>query len=853
MSEPPPLLSFWAEAARNHADLPSVEYNGVALTYAELDRRADAFAAALAAHGVGPGDRVAIALERSPLVAAAVLGVLKAFAAYVPIDPRYPVERLLQMLRDAAPKVLLTQRSLLHHFSNPGTDVLLADELPAHTAAASHPAESGDEVPAYVIYTSGSSGQPKGVVLGRRALANLIAWQRAASRATRGWRTLQFTPLSFDVHFQEFFGTWATGGTLVIVDEETRVDPDRLLAALAEERIDRVFMPFVALNSLAELACRRYFPMQLKEVITAGEQLHVSPDLRAFFAALRDCTLHNHYGPSETHVVTAHTLEGMPDAWPLLPPIGTPLPGVALRVINESGSEVGDGESGELYVGGIALAEGYLHRPELTAERFVELGGGRYYRTGDLVRRNGGGSLEFLGRLDDQVKVRGHRVELGEIEAALHEHPAVKSCAVELRRERTPRLLAYWVARPGKECSTAALREYLSTRLPGHMIPARLLQLESLPRTPSGKVDRAALAQQHRHRVVRSEAGRAGAHLASPDEQRLAAIWARLLGVAPIDRHDNFFDLGGDSLLAARLMLEVEDAFGARVPIACLYYSPTLAQLADAVRNERATRKPRSLVMVQPGAGHVPLFYVPGATPGKTVLLGYSPYVTRLARALGRRRPIYSLFWEYSRGEESVETIAANLVADLKAVQPAGPYYLAGWSFGGLIAFEIARQLMACGDTVATLVLFDTAGPGTHWDESKPRLAATLRRWWRRLTTQADGISVPRPVALAGHLFGRIRSRLDLRPPDWSRSKAMERRYLPVPLSGGCRVTIFASHATLEEQGDAGLPRHEPDLGWGAVTAEYEVHAIPGDHESMFDEPGLSQIVRVLQPKLAVS
>ena len=308
--------------------------------------------------------------------------VLKTGAAYVPLDPGYPAQRFEFMLRDSEPRVVLTQRSLVDRIVPPGQSLVLMDELPGdevgdnleHVPLFDHRLDG----PAYVIYTSGSTGTPKGIPLERRALANLIDWQCRDSAADSTWRTLQFTPLSFDVHYQEFFSTWASGGTVVLVDEETRLDPARLLAMIEREEIARVFMPLLALEGLAEIAClRRQFPGCLREVITAGEQLRITPTLRTFFGQLPHCSLRNHYGPSETHVVTAYALSNDPATWPVLPPIGAPLPGVDVKVLDEAGNVAGPEQPGELHVGGVPLGDGYFRRPELTAERFVNVAGGR--------------------------------------------------------------------------------------------------------------------------------------------------------------------------------------------------------------------------------------------------------------------------------------------------------------------------------------------------------------------------------------------------------------------------------------------------------------------------------------------
>jgi amino acid adenylation domain-containing protein len=395
--------------------------------------------------------------------AVALLGVLRTGAAYVPLDPAYPRSRLEFMARDADLALILASSDRAELFSGVApAETLKGVAVPGGDSAGS---EARLEDPAYVIYTSGSTGTPKGVVLPHRALGNLIEWQVREPGFDVPLRTLQFTALSFDVHFQEIFATWAVGGELVFVDDAVRRDPTRLLAVLEQARVERIFLPFVALQQLAEVATTHGpLPSSLREVVTAGEQLQVNGILRSFFERLPECRLHNHYGPSETHVVTAHTLSGPPAAWPLLPPIGRPIDGSSIHLLAETGSPVEPGEAGELCVSGLALADGYWRSPERTAERFVQAPDGtRMYRTGDLARRQEDGSIEFLGRLDHQVKIRGHRVEPGEVEAEILRNAAVRECAVAAREDGQGgrRLTAYLIldsARPDVRTRAEALR-----------------------------------------------------------------------------------------------------------------------------------------------------------------------------------------------------------------------------------------------------------------------------------------------------------------------------------------------------------------------------------------------------------
>jgi amino acid adenylation domain-containing protein len=410
------------------------------LSYGELDARSNRLARQLLARGVAPDNVVAVAFERSLEAMVALLATLKAGAGYLPLDPGYPQERLAFMLEDARPALVLKARGL----SLPGSGVARQLELsldgPELTEgdASRLPRRHTPQGLAYAIYTSGSTGKPKGVAMVHAALDNLIDWQLRDSSAGPDWSTLQFAPLSFDVHFQELFSTWCSGGRLVLVDESLRLEMLRLLELIEREHVERIFLPFIALQSLADIAVgHARLPTGLREVITAGEQLQITRAISELFTALPEAKLFNHYGPSETHVVTSHLLTGTPNSWPALPPIGRALPAVQLAVLKEDGSPVAAGAEGELYLGGVALARGYLYRPELTAERFVTLGpnsgahaGERFYKTGDLVKELADGNLQFLGRLDGQVKVRGYRIELGEIEVAVSAFPGVKEAAV---------------------------------------------------------------------------------------------------------------------------------------------------------------------------------------------------------------------------------------------------------------------------------------------------------------------------------------------------------------------------------------------------------------------------------------
>jgi acyl-coenzyme A synthetase/AMP-(fatty) acid ligase len=406
-----------------------------------------------------------------------------------------------------------------------------------------------------------------------RAIVNLAEWHRRALPLEPGERVLQFTTVSFDVAFQEIFTTWAEGGTLVLMDETLRRDPGALSRHLAKQKISRLFLPYVALQQLAEQQPLESTTLHLREVITAGEQLRITPQIRRFFSALEGCRLHNHYGPSETHVITAYTLPGNPGDWTPLPPIGCAIDGTAIELLSEELAPVAPGEIGELYAGGECLAEGYLGRPEQTANRFPLIRGVRRYRTGDLARQLPDGNFEFLGRADTQIKVRGFRIEPAEIELQLAGHSAVRECAVVAREQR---LIAYWV---GERVPPSALRSFLGGKLAPQLVPSEFVQLDQMPLTPSGKIDRRSLPDP--------SAGRRHASSGAPMgelEARIAAVWRDVLGVAQLGTEDNFFDLGGTSLTIVTAQRLLSSELRRDLDVTTLFQFPTISTLASHLR-----------------------------------------------------------------------------------------------------------------------------------------------------------------------------------------------------------------------------------------------------------------------------
>lgn len=717
---------FEHQAARTPAAVALV-CDERSLTYAELDARANRLAHHLVAHGVGVDASVAVCLDRSIELMVSVLAILKAGAAYLPLDRAWPALRRQSVLEAAGASLLLTDQDAAAFGS--ATHIPTIDptrlDLRSQPGTAPVPGRASPESVAYVLSTSGSTGRPKGVAMPHRALVNLLAWQ--ARCMPEAARTLQFASLGFDVSFQEIFSTWLSGGTLVLVADSVRMDPSALLSTLERYGVERLFLPVVMLGHLADAAeASRRSPGVLRQVIVAGEQLRITPTIRRFFSRLPACRLWNHYGPTETHVATGYLLPPDPASWPDLPPIGRPIDNTQVYVLDGNMRPLPQGVAGDLWIGGAAVARGYWKRPELTAERFIPdpfvgTPHALLYRTGDRGRWRGDGQLEFLGRTDDQVKIRGQRVELGEIETVLAAHPGVRSAAVSVRggAETRRTLVAFVTCLPGETPRSDDLRRWLRTRLPDAMVPADVIVLPELPVNANGKVDRRALAElASKRQRVKEPVDVAGMPMdsvgsddlqdanASPTllEAALTQIWQRLFECDAIDPAADFFQLGGDSLLAVQMATELERLLGRSIPIATLFAAPTIESLARTLADESWIPAWKSLVVLQPDGSQPPLFVVHGM--GGDVF-----YVSRLARLLGPDQPVYGIRADAADGPElpegGVEALAIRYAREIRALQPEGPYRLGGYSAGGWFAYAVATELRSQGHAV-TILIFDT-------------------------------------------------------------------------------------------------------------------------------------------------
>ncbi|MBI5815652.1 MAG: amino acid adenylation domain-containing protein [Nitrospinae bacterium] len=592
---------MFESAVLANRSVTAVESSDVTLTYENLNGRANRLARLLIEKGIGP-DRVAgVMMRRSPEMMTTVLAILKAGGAYMPIDVEYPPARIAAMIQDSGASVIVTDTVSLNGCGEEALNaaggnrprIIAVDALGGSLeqyGAGNIGMTAGPENLAYVLYTSGSTGKPKGVAMPHRALANLMRWQLAQPGFKLKAKTLQFTTLTFDVSFQEIFSTWLTGGTLALMPDEARRDIPEVLRIIAGRGVERVFMPFVALRQMCESAISLgIWPSPLKEVITAGEQLRVTPEIAEFFRGLPGLSLVNHYGPTESHVVTSFTLPQNVADWPHTPPIGRPVSNCRIYILNQAMRPSPTGVYGEVHIGGAALAKGYLNNETLTRERFVadpfRNDGAMLYKTGDRARYLPDGNIEFSGRLDNQVKIRGHRIEPGEIEAALAACPGAGETAVIIKEEGQGdrRLAAFYTSKNGG-LSPSSAKEYLKARLPEYMIPSSVTALESLPMTPSGKIDRKALAAMETEHAAQDTGGRPLA----PAEEIMAGIWTELLGTCAIGAQSNFFELGGHSLLATRLVSRIKSAFSTVIELRAVFENQTLAALCRHVAGTMA-------------------------------------------------------------------------------------------------------------------------------------------------------------------------------------------------------------------------------------------------------------------------
>lgn len=711
---------FEAQAART-PEAAAALHAQTALTYAELNARANRLANYLRANGVEPGDLVAICTDRSPDLLVGLLGILKAGGAYVPLDPELPGERLAFMLEDAGAKIVLTQKSLLARLPETSSHKLCLDEdwpqiashSPSNPVASTTPRQL-----AYVMYTSGSTGQPKGACITHRGVVNYLTWAIQAYRVDSAPAIPVTSSIAFDLTVTALFAPLLAGKAVHFPD--AKQVSQALGHTLLNSGIDYCLLMLVPAHlPLLEREVGQHPQSLAHALIVGGEQLY--GESLAFWRKHAPATaIWNEYGPTETTVaccvyrVTGDT----PSEGPI--PFGRPIANTRIYLLDRYGEAVPVGAAGEVYVAGDGVGLGYWRRPELTAERFVpdrfsQQPGALMYRTGDLARYLPDGNLLFLGRLDTQVKVRGFRIELEEIEAAIAEHPGVAQAAVLVREDsaNSKSLLAYIVSAGDRCPSFEQLRDLLRKRLPEHMLPSALVVLEKFPLTPNGKIDRRALANTAGREL---HATREYAAPRDETERSMCKLWAEVLAVERVGLDDNFFEMGGHSLLAARLFAKLDEQFGRTVPLGALFAAPTVRALAELYRAPHEAGGPSALVAINASGSRPPLFAVGGIMGN---VLGFAD----LSRQLGPDQPFYGLQSVGLDGKQApfdtIEAMATQYLNDIRTVQPHGPYHLLGVCFGGVVAYEIARQALAAGESVAFLGLVDpTQLVGSKADES---------------------------------------------------------------------------------------------------------------------------------------
>jgi len=808
------------------------------LTYAQLNRRVNQLAWRLRAAGVGPEKLVAICLRRTLELPIAVLAVLKAGGAYVPLDPAYPALRLTHMMEVAQPSVLLTQRELSKAFgAEPGRALICMDEAPLGDAQRDDnpPNVVGLSNLAYVIFTSGSTGRPKGVAIEHRGPAALVEWAKRMFDEKETGGMLFSTSVCFDGSVFEFLPPLTRGAKIIIV-------PNILELPEAPAAEEVTFIHTVP-SAMTELIRMGGVPASSRAIGLGGESMPAAL-ARQCYALPQIRTVYNIYGPTEDTVCSTSCI--VPTTGRTAPSIGRPIPGSHTYILDSDLQPVSVGAIGELYLGGSKLARCYLHRADLTAERFLPSPfhpGDRLYRSGDLCRWNRDGSIHYLGRIDQQVKLRGFRIELGEIETVLGTHRSVSQCRVIVRGDSSDRqLVAYIVPNAGALEPVEHLRNHLGKHLPGYMIPSAFVFLESMPTTLNGKIDTAAFPAPNRSaRVPRTEMERA-----------LASIWQHVLGVGDISIDESFFNLGGDSFRAVRLMHEVKQRIGRAVPLSKLFSAPTVerfaAMLSDQTDPAAASAPSETLVFPLRAAGkRRPLFCVPGAG-GNPVK--FNPLVP----LLDREQPVYGFQWPgwetQSQAISTLEAVAALFVSQIRQVQASGPYRLAGYSVGSSVAFEMAQQLVAQQQKVELLVLFDGFAPAAfqprpRWQKllihagqivnNRPRAAAEyaidrMKSFARTILALPDGVAPPPPVVDDPELAESIERVMLAANDAW-------RRYRPRHYPG----TVVLLQAT-QPADWLKFVVGGPANGWAELADRVEIHPVPGKHLTMFQKPNLLRL-----------
>ena len=836
----------------------AVVSNGRETTYQELNDCANRLGHYLRTLGVGPETRVGVCLERSEQMLVAWLAVLKAGGAYVLLDPDYPSERLGLMLADSEAPIVLTEQKLLGALPMSKAKIVSLDreaEKISTYDSTNLAGSVGADSLAYVIYTSGSTGRPKGIAILHAAINRLVL-NTNYIRFEPTDRVAQASNASFDLITFEVWGALLNGSRLIGIAKDVLLSPLDLADVLARQQVSVLILPTALFNQVASVIPTAF--RTVKHLLFGGEAC--DPQwVRTVLQTGAPKRLLHVYGPTEsTTLATAHEVKEVPEGAKTIP-IGGPIANTQVYVLDAHLEPVPVGVPGELYIGGDGLARGYVNQPDLTLrcfvpDRFSTPPGARLYKTGDRARWLADGTIEFIGRRDAQVKRRGFRIELGEVEGTLGQHPSIAQAVATVREDRPGdrRLVAYVVARAGSgPVEVAELRRFLRTKLPEYMMPSAIVVLPALPLNPNGKVDRTALPVPDLRASKLS-----GAFVAprTPLEKSLAQAWTEVLGVPRIGVHDNFFELGGHSLLAVRLFSRLAKILGDRPPLAVLFQAPTVAQLAEFLE-KRGVTSASPLLPLRAGGSNRPFFCAPG-------IVGAGFALVELARHLDDDRPFYAL---QSRGfgdgkiHDTVEAMASDYLGAVRSIQPHGPYFLGGYSMGGSIAYEMAGQLIAEGETIALLVMIDAGCPAFLRTE-KPIERSDWDVAARAIGIDLSGDLLERlvlfgPDDLSPAEFGQVLAS-GLVPGGFSRTEAGSVlrvlqgnfqafwRYRPTPQR--CRITYFRAMEALPSHRLG--PDTGADMGWGKLVPA-DVQIVPGQHHTIIREPN----VQALAKKLRVS
>jgi len=822
------------------------------LSYVELNRRANQLAHYLRKRGVGPDERVGLCVERSNEMLVGVLGILKAGGVYLPLDPAYPLERLSFMLEDGGAKVLLTQEHLQEGLPGHPHETIFIDKDWETIAR-----ESGDNLEsvvtsenlAYVMYTSGSTGKPKAVGITHRSVLRLV---KETNYAQFGANEvfLQFAPLSFDASTFEIWGSLLNGGRLVLMPPGLE-SLTKLGEAIKEHGVTTLWLTASLFQQMVETELESL--RGVRQLLAGGETLSV-PHVEQAARELKGCLLINGYGPTENTTFTCCYRVKPGERFAGSVPIGLPVSNTQVYILDDELEPVPVGVVGELYGGGAGLAVGYLNDSALTARRFVPDPlsgrlGARLYRTGDLARYRADGSIEFVGRMDHQVKLRGHRIELGEIETAMKKHPSVRDAVVMLQQspQENKYLVGYVVNGSSQTASKAGplaseLKALLKKTLPDYMVPAYFVFLDKLPLTSSGKIDRRALPHAEGTRPELEEA-----HLAPRDdlERQLANIWERLLGVESVGIRDDFFHLGGHSLLAVRLVSEIEKVTGQRLPLVSFFQGANIEYLASLLRQDVRSLSWPTLVEIQGGGPNPPLFCV--SMPNVNAL-GYRS----LARYLGKNQAVFGLQAQYpedlegEHSQEAVIRIATEYLEALRAVQPTGPYQFVGLCRGAHIAYEMVRRLEREGHEIALLGIIDT------WV-----MENTYNYFW--LVEYHASRMILRALRAIKNQFGLRNKKVQDQasnngdelstsagPDYYKRKQSTLRAYFPgrdfVPTFFEGRITVFRTQRQPHNR------IRDPQLGWGKLAkGGVDLHFIAGGHNSVLKEPYVQDLAAAVK------